>query len=104
MENTQPQTQPQSTPLQKLNGKNIFVFDTETTGLPDRGPSGWGSYWSYNINDKYENARIVSIAWSALHNYNKELAHMNNCPQRATFSIIVMCLPFLINMDHVNFM
>ena len=66
------------TPLQKLNGKNIFVFDTETTGLPNGSPSGWGSYWSYNINEKYENARIVSIAWSAIHNYNKETSNINN--------------------------
>ena len=44
---------PQS-PLHKINGRNVFVFDTETTGLPESGPNGWGSYWSYNINDKYE--------------------------------------------------
>ena len=63
-------------PLHKLQGKNIFVFDTETTGLPERGPSGWGSYWFYNLNEKYDNSRIISIAWSSIHNYNKEA--MNN--------------------------
>ena len=68
----------EQTPLQKLNSKNIFVFDTETTGLPEQGPNGWGSYWSYNINEKYDNSRIISIAWKAIHNYNKEKSDINN--------------------------
>ena len=58
-----------------LEGKKVMVFDTETTGLPDRVPGAiWGSpseYWPYTMNDKYENARIVSIAWAFIHNYNK---------------------------------
>ena len=33
-----------------LDGKNVFVFDTETTGLPERVPGGkWGTaneYWN----------------------------------------------------------
>lgn len=65
-------------PLHKLNSKNIFVFDTETTGLPEKCPNGWGSYWSYNINEKYDTSRIISIAWSAIHNYNNESIDINN--------------------------
>jgi DNA polymerase III epsilon subunit-like protein len=64
--------QPQPSPLKFLEGKNILVFDTETTGLPDRCPNGWGSYWSYFMNEKYESSRIISIAWSSLHNFHKD--------------------------------
>ena len=55
-----------------LKGKNIFVFDTETTGLPERCPNGWGSHWSYFMNEKYDSSRIISIAWSAIHNFNQD--------------------------------
>lgn len=62
--------------LSFLEGKNVLIFDTETTGLPDRVPGSiWGSaneYWPYNINDRYANARIVSIAWAFVHNYNRD--------------------------------
>ena len=65
-----------SNQLAFLEGKNVFIFDTETTGLPDRVPgTKWGSaseYWPYNMNDKYNNARIVSIAWAFVRNYNKD--------------------------------
>ena len=58
-----------------LEGKNVFVFDTETTGLPDRVPGGkWGTsseYWSYTMNSKYENSRIVSIAWAFIQSFDK---------------------------------
>ena len=58
-----------------LEGKNVFVFDTETTGLPDRVPGGkWGTtseYWSYTMNSKYENSRIVSIAWAFVQSFDK---------------------------------
>ena len=60
-----------------LEGKNILVFDTETTGLPDKAPSGWGTYWSYFMNEKYESARIISIAWSSIHNFNKDKINFN---------------------------
>lgn len=65
-----------SSHLSFLDGKNVLVFDTETTGLPDRVPgSKWGSsseYWPYNMNEKYTNARIVSIAWAFIRSYNKD--------------------------------
>jgi DNA polymerase III epsilon subunit-like protein len=58
-----------------LEGKNVFIFDTETTGLPLRVPGAkWGStseYWPYNMNEKYDSARIVSIAWSFIPTFNK---------------------------------
>jgi DNA polymerase III epsilon subunit-like protein len=53
-----------------LKGKNVFVFDTETTGLPER-TAKWGTYWDYKMNDKYESSRIVSIAWASIHNFDK---------------------------------
>ena len=55
-----------------LKGKNVFVFDTETTGLPAKGTK-WGTYWDYKMNDKYENSRIVSIAWASIANFNKNI-------------------------------
>ena len=58
-----------------LEGKNVFVFDTETTGLPDRVPGAkWGTsseYWNYTINEKYERSRIVSIAWAFVRSFDK---------------------------------
>lgn len=58
-----------------LEGKKVLVFDTETTGLPQRVPGAkWGStseYHHYTMNDKYESARIVSIAWSFIPTFNK---------------------------------
>ena len=58
--------------IQFLQNKNVFVFDTESTGLPAKPPSGWGSYWDYRLNDKYENARIVSIAWVLITQFDRE--------------------------------
>lgn len=70
--NTTLNTPLQDTPLNILNGKTIFVFDTETTGLPEKGPTGFGSYWDYRMNNKYDNSRIVSIAWSFINNYSNK--------------------------------
>jgi DNA polymerase III epsilon subunit-like protein len=65
-----------SSQLSFLEGKNVLVFDTETTGLPERVPGAkWGSsseYWPYNMNEKYANARIVSIAWAFVRSYNRD--------------------------------
>ena len=57
--------------LDFLNNKRVFVFDTETTGLPAKGPSGFGSYWDFRDNSKYESARIVSIAWAFIESYDR---------------------------------
>jgi len=56
--------------IEFLQNKNVFVFDTETTGLPEK-TQKWGTYWDYSLNDKYESARIVSIAWSSIANFDK---------------------------------
>jgi DNA polymerase III epsilon subunit-like protein len=53
-----------------LKNKNVFIFDTETTGLPEKSMK-WGTYWDYRMNDKYNSCRIVSIAWSSIHNFDK---------------------------------
>jgi hypothetical protein len=63
--------------LDFLNNKRVFVFDTETTGLPAKGPSGFGSYWDFRDNSKYESARIVSIAWAFIESYDR-----NNLPDK----------------------
>ena len=61
--------------LTNLINKNVFIFDTETTGLPERVPNAkWGSsneYWLYSINEKYDKSRIVSIAWSSINSFTK---------------------------------
>lgn len=65
-----------SSKINFLEGKNILIFDTETTGLPERVPgTKWGSaseYWPYNLNTKYANSRIVSIAWIFIRSYNRD--------------------------------
>ena len=52
------------------------VLDTETTGLPKGSPFGWGTYWDYRMNDKYDSCRIVSIAWASIHNFDKNNIHL----------------------------
>ena len=56
--------------IEFLTDKNIFVFDTETTGLPEKSTK-WGTYWDYKLNDKYDSSRIVSIAWSSIKNFDR---------------------------------
>ena len=53
-----------------LKDQNVFVFDTETTGLPEK-TQKWGTYWDYKLNKKYDGSRIVSIAWSQIEKFNK---------------------------------
>jgi DNA polymerase III epsilon subunit-like protein len=74
---TQPVTESTPSPLKFLEGKNVLVFDTETTGLPERCPNGWGTYWSYFMNEKYNSSRIISIAWSTIHNFHKDKIYFN---------------------------
>ena len=39
----------------------IFVFDTETSGLPI--VKGFNNYYDYNDVNKYDNSRLLSICW-----------------------------------------
>ena len=68
--------------LSNLHNKNVFIFDTETPGLPERVPHAvWGTsseYWLYSMNDKYDKSRIVSMAWSSYNNFTKEQLTANN--------------------------
>ena len=67
--------EPEESVINFLEGKNVFIFDTETTGLPDKVPgSQWGTpseYWDYRMNDKYRQSRIVSIAWVYVMSFDK---------------------------------
>ena len=57
-----------------LAGKNVLFFDLETTGLPitKRGESGRNQYYDHKDNTKYNEARIVSIGWLYIKNYDKK--------------------------------
>ena len=52
--------------MNKYKGKNLLIFDLETTGLPIT--PRFGEYYNYIENDKYNSSRIVSIAWSIIKN------------------------------------
>ena len=77
--------------LECIIGKNVFIFDTETTGLPERVPGAmWGSaneYWPYTMNEKYNKSRIVSCAWSYYNSFSKltllenPIKHYIRCPE-----------------------
>lgn len=63
-------------PLEHLKGKKVFIFDTETTGIPTKKPNTkWGSrdeYYDYYNNDSYDQSRIVSIAWYYTNNFSQD--------------------------------
>jgi DNA polymerase III epsilon subunit-like protein len=67
----------QTSVIDFLKNKNVFVFDTETTGLPER-TTKWGTYWDYKMSDKYDSSRIVSIAWASLKKFDKNNIINNN--------------------------
>ena len=81
-----------TSPLNFLEGKNIFVFDTETTGLPAKCPNGWGSYWSYFMNEKYDSSRIISLAWSVVENYTKNTVSETNTKNKIEHYHLYMIL------------
>ena len=67
----------QTSVIDFLHNKNVFVFDTETTGLPEN-TAKWGTYWDYKMNVKYENSRIVSIAWASFKHFDKNKIIIND--------------------------
>lgn len=56
--------------LSFLQGKNVLVFDTETTGLPERKNNKFGEYFPYYMSSKYDGSRMVSIAWKSIPNFH----------------------------------
>jgi hypothetical protein len=80
--------------LDFLTGKKVFIFDTETTGLPLRNPGAkFGSrdeYYDHFNNDAYEKSRIVSIAWHYTENFQRnnlnttQIAHFIRKPDTFT--------------------
>ena len=73
-----------ASPLKILEGKNIFVFDTETNGLPEKCPNGWGSYWSYFMTEKYDTSRIISIDWSSINNFSRDKINFSTTSNTTT--------------------
>ena len=63
-------------PLKHLIGKKVFIFDTETTGIPTKKPNTkWGTrdeYFDYYNHDAYNQSRIVSIAWYYTNNFSQQ--------------------------------
>lgn len=61
-------------PLESIEGKNVLIFDTETTGLPIRKPGlkfiGRAEYYDYRDNEKYDSSRIVQIGWISIDKFN----------------------------------
>uniref|UniRef100_A0A6C0HLK0 Exonuclease domain-containing protein n=1 Tax=viral metagenome TaxID=1070528 RepID=A0A6C0HLK0_9ZZZZ len=69
--------------VEQLIGKKVFIFDTETTGLPEKKPGGkFGTrseYYSPNTRPSaYDTARIVSIAWFYTDNFTYSTLDTNN--------------------------
>ena len=56
---------------QILKGKNVLIFDLETTGLyMDNNTFGTYKYKCYEDNSKYNATRILEIGWKYIENYN----------------------------------
>ncbi len=49
--------------LEEVRNDYVFVFDTETTGLPDRNKHNATKYYPPEELNHYDSSRIVSIAW-----------------------------------------
>ena len=59
--------------LNFLSNKNILIIDLETTGLPAKKPgfhTGIDGYYDYKDDSKYNNCRIVQIAWTLICDFN----------------------------------
>ena len=57
-----------------LEGKNVLVFDLETTGFPAKIPKKMGKeeYYPPSELKAYQTARIVQIAWSFIENFSRD--------------------------------
>jgi len=59
---------------QFLEGSNVLIFDTETTGLPARIPGFHNdqskSYYDPTDNSKYDSSRLCQIAWVYIEKFN----------------------------------
>ncbi|QKF94808.1 DEDdh 3'-5' exonuclease [Fadolivirus algeromassiliense] len=55
---------------------NIMVVDIETTGFPEK--LGFYKYYDYTDTDKYNNSRIVQIAWGLYDKSGKSLKSTNH--------------------------
>ena len=54
-----------------LKGKNVLIFDLETTGLRmDSEKFGTYKYSCYKDNDKYKNTRILQVGWKYIENWS----------------------------------
>ena len=66
--------------IEKLIDKKVLVFDVETTGLPERKSYyaiGIDEYYEPDDIEKYNECRIVSIAWTYLEKFNFD--SLNSC-------------------------
>lgn len=62
-----------TTNIKDLLGKNILIYDLETTGLPTKKTNyetGIQQYFDPTDLEKYDNCRIVSIAYTFIQNFN----------------------------------
>lgn len=59
-----------NTKQKQMSTEEYIVLDTETIGLPET--IGFGNYYHYSNNSKYNSARIVQMSWNK-YNYKHEL-------------------------------
>jgi len=61
-----------SNPLNFIEHKNVFIFDTETSGLPITNKKyifqGAKNYYPYDDCSKYDKSRILQIGWAYIKN------------------------------------
>jgi len=66
--------------IKNLIGKNVIIFDLETSGLPTRKPyftTGEDQYYEPTDLSKYDSCRIVSIAYAYIKNFDYNT--LNEC-------------------------
>jgi DNA polymerase III epsilon subunit-like protein len=53
--------------IEKIKGKNIVIFDLETSGLPQL--KKFNTYFPYRENEYYDSSRIVQVAWCKIDSF-----------------------------------